>query len=93
MKSNPTWQKTISWLIVSYVVIAATVWYESGNLYVAMTATLWACIIKTPVYSLHEALWGRLIFKKQQTTEIQVQQIEFHTTEKGRLIPSLITDE
>ena len=62
MKKNPTWQKTVSWLAVSYILIAATVWYESGNLSVALLAAFWACVIKTPIYSLHESLWGRVIF-------------------------------
>ena len=63
MKKNPTWQKTISWLVISYILIAATAWYESGNLTIGLLAAFWATIIKTPVYSLHESLWGKIIFK------------------------------
>jgi hypothetical protein len=48
----------------SYVLIAATAWYESGSVWVGLLASLWACIVKTPVYSLHEHFWGELIFKK-----------------------------
>lgn len=62
-KRNPTLSKTISWLAVSYVLIAGTAWYESGNWKVGLLAALWACVIKTPVYSLHEAIWGKIIFK------------------------------
>ena len=64
MKKNPTWKKTVSWLIVSGILITLTAWFESGSFTVAIMTAFWASIIKTPVYSLHEALWGRFIFKK-----------------------------
>lgn len=63
MKKNPTWQKTVSWLCVSGVLIALTAWFESGSLMVGLMTAFWASLIKTPVYSLHESLWGKIIFK------------------------------
>lgn len=65
MKKNPTLLKTISWLAISYVLIASTAWYESGSLSVGLLAAFWASLIKTPIYSLHESLWGKLIFKNK----------------------------
>lgn len=67
MKKNPTLYKTLSWLVISYLLICSTAWYESGNLTIGMWAALWACIIKTPVYWFHEAIWGKIIFKKHQS--------------------------
>ena len=51
--------KTISWLIVSGVLITGTAWYESGSFTVAAMAAFWACLLKTPVYWLHEHFWHR----------------------------------
>lgn len=65
MKKNPTLFKTLSWLTISYILIAATAWYESGNLTIGLFAAFWATLIKTPVYAIHESLWGRIIFKNK----------------------------
>ncbi len=59
---NPTWQKTVSWLVVSYILIASTVWYESGSIWIALVAALWASLLKTPAYSVHEHIWGKIKF-------------------------------
>lgn len=63
MKKNPTWQKTVSWLAVSGTLIALTAWFESGSLTIGLMTAFWASLIKTPVYSIHESLWGKVIFK------------------------------
>jgi uncharacterized membrane protein len=51
--------KTVSWLVISYLLFAACTWYETGSLIPALFAALWACTIKTPLYWLHEILWHR----------------------------------
>ena len=51
--------KTISWLIVSGILIAGCSWFESGNLAVGLMAAFWACILKTPVYCIHEIMWDK----------------------------------
>lgn len=62
MKKNPTWQKTISWMIVSSIMIAGCAWFASGSLIVGLMAAFWANFIKLPLYYAHEAVWGRIIF-------------------------------
>jgi uncharacterized membrane protein len=64
-KKNPTLAKTVSWLVVSGILITCTGWFESGSFMVGFMTAVWASIIKTPIYSLHEALWGRVIFKEK----------------------------
>lgn len=69
-----TFLKTATWLVISYILIAATAWYESGNLWVGLLAAFWASLIKTPVYSMHEALWSR--FLKKQTIDFTICEYE-----------------
>ena len=51
--------KTISWLIVSGILIAGCSWFESGNFTVGLMAAFWACMLKTPVYWIHEIMWDK----------------------------------
>lgn len=51
--------KTISWLIVSGLLIAGSVYAETHSLKAATIAAFWACLVKTPVYWLHEIIWDR----------------------------------
>ena len=76
MKKNPTWQKTVSWMIVSFILIAATGWYEFGNLWVAVMASAWATLFKIPLYSLHEHLWGKVIFGKGKPEQVPTVDVE-----------------
>lgn len=50
--------KTVSWLIVSGILISACNWYEMRDLKVAVIAAFWGCVFKTPVYWFHEKLWS-----------------------------------
>jgi len=51
--------KTVSWLMVSGALIASTGWYESGSFKIGLLAALWACLLKTPIYWVHEIVWER----------------------------------
>lgn len=62
MTSNPTWQKTLSWLIVSYFMIAICVWLSTGNLIAGLVGSLAATPVKVPVFAIHEWIWGKFIF-------------------------------
>lgn len=62
--------KTISWLVVSG--IASTGWYESGSFKVGLFAAFWACLLKTPIYWLHEVLWERRKGKKTAEQPVPV---------------------
>lgn len=52
--------KTMSWLIVSGILIAVCAYAETGSVKVAVTSALWACILKTPIYWAHEILWSKV---------------------------------
>lgn len=62
MKKNPTWQKTVSWLVVSFIMIAGCTWWSSGNLWIGLLASATATPVKIVVYAIHEHVWGRFIF-------------------------------
>lgn len=64
MDHNPTWQKTVSWLAVSFVMIAACAYVVSHNLWEACAASAVATPVKVVVYGCHEWLWGKIIFHK-----------------------------
>jgi uncharacterized membrane protein len=51
--------KTLSWLIVSGILIAFCGYMETGSALVAIKASVWACILKTPVYWVHELIWSK----------------------------------
>lgn len=51
--------KTVSWLVISGLIIAAPTWYETGSVGTAFLVAFWACLFKTPVYWLHELGWQR----------------------------------
>jgi uncharacterized membrane protein len=56
---NKTGVKTLSWLIVSGLLICGAAYYETHDLSKSLLTAFWACALKTPVYSLHEALFER----------------------------------
>jgi uncharacterized membrane protein len=62
MDHNPTWQKTVSWLVVSFIMIAACVWLSSGSLMLGIVASATATPVKVVVYFVHEYVWGKYIF-------------------------------
>ena len=45
--------KTVSWLVVSGILIAGCGYFETGSLKVAVMSAFWACILKTPIYWIH----------------------------------------
>ena len=57
---NKTAVKSISWLFVSGVLITFTVWLETGSFKAALVSATMACLIKTPVYSVHETTFEHL---------------------------------
>lgn len=63
--------KTISWLIVSGVLIAACNWYEIGDLKTACLGAFWSCVFKTPVYWIHELIWNKKV-KKHDPIDPQI---------------------
>ena len=64
---QPECCKTLSWLAVSFVMIAACTWAATGNLMSGIVASAVATPVKVVVYAVHEGVWGRLIFGKKQT--------------------------
>lgn len=73
MKKNPTWTKTMSWYVISFVIITLTGFYEFRSWKLAALTAFWASLIKTPVYTIHEHWWGRRIFSKPAPTEKPLQ--------------------
>ncbi len=65
MDRNPTIRKTISWLIVSFVMIAACTWVACHEIWTACIASAIATPVKVVVYATHEAVWGWFIFRKK----------------------------
>ncbi len=51
--------KTISWLLVSGLIIFSGGYFETGNALIAVKAAFWASVLKTPVYWIHEVLWAK----------------------------------
>lgn len=51
--------KTLSWLMVSGLIIFASALYECGSVRLALWAALIASFLKTPVYWLHEVAWSK----------------------------------
>jgi uncharacterized membrane protein len=51
--------KTLSWLLVSGILIFGAAYVETRIFAVSFMTAVWACALKTPVYWVHEALWER----------------------------------
>lgn len=51
--------KTMSWLIVSGILIAVCGYAETGSVKVAVMSAFWACVLKTPIYWIHELIWSK----------------------------------
>ena len=64
--------KTMSWLIVSGILIAFCGYLETGSVIVAVKASIWACIMKTPVYWAHELLWSKATNASPKAVEPEV---------------------
>lgn len=62
-------KKTISWLLVSAIIIAGCGYFETGNIIASLMASFWACVLKTPVYWIHEILWN----KKEKLPHVPVE--------------------
>lgn len=58
--------KTLSWATVSGLLIVGTTWAGTGKLGVAVVTATTAVALKTPLYSLHEYVWGLLSRKKRK---------------------------
>lgn len=62
-------QKTISWLIVSGLLIAVCNYWEVRNLKLAIMSSFWACVFKTPIYWIHEYVWSKSKIEPIKTIE------------------------
>lgn len=51
--------KTLTWLLVSGLVIWASAYIEIRDIHLSFMTALWAGSLKTPFYWVHEALWER----------------------------------
>lgn len=56
--------KTVSWLVVSGVIIAIPTYLKTNSFVTALEVAGAACVLKTPVYWLHEVVWHRNKNKK-----------------------------
>lgn len=56
---SKTGVKTLSWLLVSGLLIFGAAYYETRSTHLSLMAAFWACALKTPVYFVHEALFER----------------------------------
>lgn len=56
--------KSISWAVVSGIIIGITAYVETANLKAAFVTALVSALLKTPIYSLHELAWGKGSKKK-----------------------------
>jgi uncharacterized membrane protein len=55
--------KSLSWALVSGLLIFLTAWTETGMFKAAVMTAIVSCLLKTPFYSIHEflfdAAWNR----------------------------------
>lgn len=56
--TSKSFAKTLSWMLVSGVIIALPTLATTGSLMTALEVAFWACLFKTPVYWLHEVAWN-----------------------------------
>lgn len=70
MDHNPTLLKTVSWLAVSFVMIAACGYVACHDLWTACIASAIATPVKVVVYGLHEHIWGKFIFRKSKSRPV-----------------------
>ncbi len=64
--------KTVSWLVVSGILIAGCAYYETQNLSLALMSACWACVLKTPIYWIHELAWTRIGVKTIQPVSSEI---------------------
>jgi len=51
--------KTLTWALVSGVLIGGAAYWETRNVWVAFVTAVWAVSLKTPAYTVHEWLWNK----------------------------------
>lgn len=49
--------KTFSWAILTFFIFAGSNYWGTGNIWAAVYSTLIGCIIKTPLFWIHEISW------------------------------------
>jgi hypothetical protein len=59
--------KTLSWMIVSGIVICLSVGISTGQWWAAFIGTVWSCLTKMPVYSVHDWVWDHLWPKQSRS--------------------------
>lgn len=70
--TSKSFAKTISWMLVSGVIIALPTLYATGSLLTALEVAFWACLFKTPVYWLHEVVWNG---RKRKAVETRLERM------------------
>lgn len=55
-----TFMKTLSWAVLSGILIGTTAYVETGSIKAAFVTALVASMLKTPLYTIHEMAWGKL---------------------------------
>ena len=64
--------KTVSWLVVSGILIAGCAYYETRNLKIALMSAFLTCLLKTPIYWIHELVWTRIGVKTIQPVSSEI---------------------
>lgn len=67
-----TFYKSLSWALVSGVIIGSSAYMESGSLRIAFMTALLASLLKTPFYSLHECLWNMDWRRRTRTVKVEI---------------------
>jgi uncharacterized membrane protein len=68
--------KSLSWAVVSGIIIGTTAFIECGSLKTALVTALVASLLKTPFYSVHECMWNWDWKRNERTRTIQVEIVE-----------------
>jgi len=67
-----TLAKTLSWAVVSAIIIGTTTYVETTNVQAALVTALVASMLKTPVYHVHEMAWNRIKKQKKERNTIKL---------------------
>ena len=77
---SKTTVKTVSWVIVSGLVIFVAAYTETRMPVASFMTAFWACLLKTPFYSVHEVVFERLWHgKPEETAAVDAKAILNHT--------------
>lgn len=68
--------KTVSWAVVSGVLIGTTAYVETGSVRAALVTALVSASLKTPIYTIHEMAWKRLKGKPKPAPEAPTEEVE-----------------